>query len=250
MTTKTLEQLQAEAEAANAALQKAKEIEQLARYESEQAKKRATIEEERRRGLAMDQGVLRQLMAQLDLCNVPYTVAKDVTYGDFIHSLTVVGASEKDRIGILYMEATYTRSTYHSSRQPSGKVLVLKEYSLDGQQHRYPYRSDGTYNVEKAAKAAKALRDSALVAAARQRAELAALQSADALAKEVCKRTDSDIVVGRYDVWLPTVRGRSDRREYTAKPGHVFVRAGNVQCTPEQAEQLVTLLKSFNRSGK
>lgn len=241
-TTKTLEQLQADAQAAANALEAALVAKQQAEREAKYAAERAESEKRQAIERAKLVAVIAPIAAAIEAAGIRTSYKE----GGYSFSVATDVQPSYDAITV-HVEAECFRSSSFYSRQ-TGRYLVVLD---DGAKHRYPPLKAGGYNVPKMIEVINAkllLKQRQLEAA---KAKAVKLQSAAELAEQV--RADNGYAAGETSPIVSQVQhsypkgaGRGyELTTYTPKPGHVFLQLGNYEATPEEAKLLLDALKAI-----
>ena len=216
--TKTVEQLRAEAEAAQEALRTAQRAEREAEEAAKRAEREAALEKQRHIELAARQIVVDNVIAAL------------VDAG--------IGAA----VGLVQVERTYQKVTSYRSVATGWQVTVQTH---SGPARRFPVKADGSFNAPKIIAAVKNYIEIAEAAKARKEAEDARKKDAAEIATRLTAEFGPDRVASSIGYYLPTGTARQEYRETIASPGKVFVKLGNLDCTEEQAR---IMLEAFARA--
>lgn len=228
-TTKTLQQLQEEAAAAQAALQAAQQAE----LEAKEAAERAEREARRQQELERERSLVaaRRAAMQQQLAKVGVT-------------LDDLGNCGHARLG--HEEITERLSRWRSRGTGRYRIVVCcTDYHMNFNDRRFPPTKTG-YSWEKIADYVNEINDA--VAARqfreteRQRLENAARAAADAAKNQALAKTAEAAryvtVEGAYDVSGHDYRGRWHSNKYIASAGKVFVSMPHYEVRPDQAAQI------------
>lgn len=221
--TKTLEQLRAEAEAAQAALAEAQRAERQAKEEAERAARQAKYEEQQRIERAKRQAVSERVLAALLNAGIGNEGAE-----------------------LVNVEFAYQKvSSYRSV--PTGYVVTVR--TVSGPARRFPVKPDGSFNTPKIVAAVNEYISIAKAAKARKAEEDTRKASGAELASRLNAEFGGDRAASAIGYHLPTGSSRSEYREAVASPGKVFLKLGNRECTEEQARIVLEALnRAFPRS--
>jgi hypothetical protein len=247
-TTKTLEQLQAEAQAAAEALQAAQRAAQEAEREAKYAAQRAEQEQRDAAERAKQAAVLAPIAAAFAAAGISTNYAP----GNRSFSIAVDTQPSYRAITVSVEAEQFSGSSsgWYSRSRPTGRYLVVLR--SDSTSHRYPPLKAGGYNTAKMIEVVKA--KFALIAAQNEAARVKAskLQSAAELAEQVRAENgyaagETNPVVSQIQHSYPRSNGRGyEYTTYTPKPGHIFLQLGNYEATPEEAKLLLNALKAIN----
>lgn len=216
---KTLEQLRAEAEAAQQLLADAERAERAAKEERERAERQARYEEQQRIERAKRQAVSDRVLT----------------------ALVDAGISNQG-IALVNVEYAYQKvSSYRSV--PAGYVITVRTHS--GPARRFPVKANGSFNTPKIVEAVKHYLDVARAAEEREAQRKAQLLNGVEIAARLNAEFPSKRASATVSYYLPMGGGRTEHREVIASPGKVFVQFGNLDCTEEQAR---IMLEAYARA--
>lgn len=242
--TKTLEQLQAEAQAAAKALRAAEQAALEAKHEEERAARRK-IEEERERAINQQRALaMAPIIAALHAAGVP---AKPNDNGTAFEVPTAEGKWHSLR-GCATMEQTC--SSYYARN--TGRVLIELEGTTRDDRRRFPpLKKVAGHNVAKIVEVVQGWleQSQARVDAAKEKAAKA--QTAQQLAQQVrldngyAPDDDSCPIRSQREHSYPKGGGRYEYHVYQPAAGKVFVQVGTMEVTPEQAKILLNALKAI-----
>ena len=245
-TTKTLEQLQAEAQAAAEALQAAQRAAAEAKREEERAIARKA-EEERQRVINLQCATaMAPVIAALHAAGVE---AKPNDNGTGFTVPTAEGSWHEIR-GSATMEET-DASSYTYRRRQTGRVLIELEGTTRDDCRRFPPIKAGGHNVAKIVAIVQEwlAQSQARVDAAKAKARTQ--QTAQQLAQQVREDNgyaaddENGRIVGSYTASYAKGGGRSEYHTYIASQGKVFVKVGTLELTPEQTRIMIDALKAI-----
>lgn len=244
--TKTLEQLQADAQAAAEALQTAQRAAADAEREAKYAAQRAESE----RLAALENTKIAALMAPIGAALKAAGIVSSYKADDRSISINT-GDTTWSAISIrAEAELLGSGSGFYARSRTTGRyIVVLREDS--GTPHRYPPLKAGGYNVGKMIDVIRARLNAVLMQAMQAKAKAAKMQSAAELAEQV--RVDngyapdatSPIVSQIQTSYQKCGRGGYAYHTHTPKAGHVFLQLGNYEATPEEAKLLLDALKAI-----
>lgn len=250
--TKTLEQLQAEAQAAAEALRAAEQAALEAKREEERAARRKA-EEERTR--VINQQRIVAFAPVLDALRAAGIQGKVNDNNTGIEIPTAEGGWKTIRANTAMEERTSGRG-FFARTAVTGRVLIELEGTTGDDRRRFPPIKAGGHNVAKIVATVQEWLEQSQARVDAAKAKAAKAKTAQQLAQQV--RIDNGYapddeygpVVGSYTYSYAKGGGRSEYHTATASQGKVFVKVGTMELTPEQTKIMIDALKAIEALRK
>lgn len=236
MNTKTIEQLQQEAEQAAAALRAAKEAQ-------EQAEREAKREEERQR---MQKAEQERIAYRI---RVMQPIVDRLTQAGFeVEQRSNGNVLVEGHVSIWLEEETRSVSSWRSVFTGRLLLLVEKQYGFNGK-HRYPPNKDGKYNLDKIIATTTSILEGVRAEQRRKEEEAKKLRSGEQLAAALKAKLSaskhSAKISGTVVLHYPSGARRYECRTNTPAAGKVFYSVGTLELTPEQVETFNAFLETL-----
>lgn len=241
MSEKTLEQLKAEAEQAQVALRDAEVSAKRAAQEAERVKLAEQAKLERAEHIARFMKHAEAIVEALRALNVDATIEPPHdAYRDY--PVIVIAMHGQWNRYCVQFDHSYTGSTWSRTSKRSYRVRV----NIGGDAKSYPMRKDETFNYAGIAKdVAERIETMRQIAEAFAEKE-ATIASAEAFAGEVKRALgvpeDGALIAGVIRSSSYDGRGRHCVHASIARAGHVFVKVGTLELTPEAARVIYEAL--------